>query len=83
MPAKPLSSYQMKKYAALWNKYGGKPFEFDQAQHLLNLNENNLLVLLHRLKQKGWLTTKQHPKNTRKTVYSLLSPNDAVKAIVK
>lgn len=80
----PLSSDQMRKYAALWKRYGTKPFEFRQALNLLRKSENHTLVTLHRLKAKGWLTAKQHPKNAKnakKTLYSLIPPNDAVKAV--
>ncbi len=83
MSTKPLSSDQLSKYAILWNKFGSKPFEFEQVKQILKMEENNLIVTLHRIKSRGWLVTKRQKDNPRKSVYTLISPNDAVRAISK
>ncbi|HLG25040.1 MAG TPA: hypothetical protein VI564_08980 [Candidatus Nanoarchaeia archaeon] len=80
---KPLSSEQMHKYSALWNKFGDNPFKFNEAEKILKISENHLLVTLHRLKMKGWLTTEKDEKRPKKSLYFLVSPNDAVKVISK
>ncbi|MBI2559055.1 hypothetical protein HYW20_07075 [Candidatus Woesearchaeota archaeon] len=83
MTTKPLSSQQLQKYAALWNKLGSRPFEFEDAEKILKLNESHLLVTLHRLKQKGWLSTKPHPTASKKSLYRIIPPNNAVRGLSK
>lgn len=79
----PLPKWEMLMYAALWNKFNSKSFTFDLAKKLLKgKKERAISVFLSDLKKFGWLEVSLDPKDSRKRVYKLKSPEQAVEEMV-
>jgi len=79
---RPLPSWLMKRYSMLWVKTKGK-FDYKTAKKILKDKNEVLSVVLSNLKNSGWLEIKSNPKDARKKIYHLKSPEDAVKEIAK
>lgn len=76
----PLPKWEMLMYARLWNSFKNKNFTFDQAKKLLKKkNERAISVFLSDLKKFGWLIVSLDPKDSRKRLYKLKSPEQAIK----
>ena len=76
--AQPLPKWIMQSYALLWTKLGKEEFDHPKAAKLLK----NTSVVLSVLKKKGWLNISLHPEDSRKRLYRLKSPEQAVKEMV-
>lgn len=74
----PLPKWIMQRYSKLWNKFKNKEFDYDQASKALN-KDKMMSVILSDLKKAGWVEIKLHPKDSRKRIYKLKSPEDAIK----
>jgi len=79
---KPLARWVMQRYSLLWNIFGKKEFEYEEAVKVLKRDRLTSLVLSE-LKKHGWLTIKLHPEDSRKRIYRLKSPEDATKEMIK
>jgi len=72
----PLPKWIMQRYSILWNTFHDTKFTYEQASSLLN-NEM-VSIALSKLKQSGWLGITLHPEDSRKRIYKLKSPEQAV-----
>ena len=80
----PMPKWLTKRYAILWQKFKDKKFEFDQAKQVLNEdNDKRLSVILSDFRKNGWLEVELHPESSRKRIYKLKSPEDAIKEIAE
>ncbi|MEE8167887.1 MAG: hypothetical protein V3T58_03320 [Candidatus Hydrothermarchaeales archaeon] len=73
-----------KKYCInrLWNKFKGKDFGYEEASKVLKEKDKNLVsVVLSQLRKHGWLIIKLHPKDSRKRIYKLKSPEKAIEEL--
>lgn len=72
-------SWAFKTYSKLWLKFGYKQFSNEAAQKIIYSNLNQALS---RLKRDGWLTIARNPQDSRKSIYSLKSPENTIKEVV-
>ena len=79
----PLPKWEMKHYSTLWKKYKNKEFGYDAVCKLLKEKKEVISVFLSDLKQSEWLSVNLDPKDSRKRIYKLKSPEDAVKDMKK
>ena len=79
----PLPKWIMKRYAILWNKFRGKDFNFQKIAHFLKENEGRISVMLSDLKKYGWLEVNLDQKDSRKRLYRLKSPEEAIRGVSK
>jgi len=79
---KPLPKWIMQRYSTLWNKFGDKEFNHDDAFKTLN-RDKMISIALSELRRFGWLGIKLDPNDARKRVYRLKSPEHAVKEMEK
>ena len=79
----PLPKWVMQRYSILWKKFGDKQFSHEQASRILKDNEQVVSVFLSDLKRAGWLEVTLNPKDSRKRMYKLKRPEEAVKEITK
>jgi DNA-binding MarR family transcriptional regulator len=77
----PLPKWIMKHYSKLWSKFNDKQFTHQQAEDLLKIT--NTSIVLSRLKKYGWLELTLDPNDSRKRLYKLKDPSEAVKEIGK
>ena len=81
---KPLPKWLMERYSLLWKAFEEKEFDHDEAAKVLNEERERLVsVVLSDLKRHGWLTIKLHPDDSRKRLYKLKNPVDAIVEIEK
>ena len=73
----PLPKWIMKHYSKLWSKFKDKKFSHTQAEELLKIT--NTSIVLSRLKKYGWLKLSLNPEDSRKRLYELKDPAEAVK----
>jgi hypothetical protein len=78
----PLPKWLMKRYAVLWKNFGGNPFEFNQAVTVLAEKERTTSVLLSKMKKSGWVEPRITLEDSRKRVYVLKAPNEAMSQMV-
>ena len=71
----------MKHYSKLWSKFKDKQFTHQQAEDLLKIT--NTSIVLSRLKKYGWLELTLDPNDSRKRLYKLKDPSEAVKEMAK
>ena len=77
----PLPKWIMKHYSKLWSKFKDKQFTHQQAEDLLKIT--NTSIVLSRLKKYGWLGLTLDPNDSRKRLYKLKDPSEAVKEMGK
>jgi hypothetical protein len=72
----------MERYSVLWKKFNESEFEHDDASNILKEEKDRLVsVVLSDLKKHGWLTVKLHPDDSRKRIYKLKNPEEAITSI--
>ena len=71
----------MKHYSKLWSKFKDKKFTHQQAEDLLKIT--NTSIVLSRLKKYGWLKLELDPEDSRRRLYKLKDPSEAVKEMAK
>ncbi|MHA1690494.1 MAG: SAM-dependent DNA methyltransferase, partial [Candidatus Heimdallarchaeaceae archaeon] len=76
----PLSKWIMRRYSKLWNTFKDKEFDHEQASKALD-DDKMVSVILSDLKKAGWLEIRLHPDDSRKRIYKLKNPEDAVREI--
>lgn len=79
---KHLPEWIMKRYAKLWKKFKDKEFTKEQAEKSLP-KDTSLAVLLSELKKAEWLEMKMSREDSRKTIYKLKNPQDAIMEEIK
>ena len=80
--SKPLPKWLMYRYSVLWKSLGKEIFFHNTAVKILNENkEARISVILSELKKHGWLTINLDPGDSRKRIYKLKSPEEAVNEI--
>ena len=80
--SKPLPKWLMERYSILWKKFKENEFEHDDASEILKEEKDRLVsVVLSELKKHGWITIKLHPEDSRKRIYKLKNPENAIETI--
>ena len=73
-----------KRYAILWMKMKDRKFEFEEAKQILNEDsDKRLSVILSDFRKNGWLEVELHPESSRKRLYKLKSPTEAIQEIAE
>jgi type I restriction enzyme M protein len=79
----PIPKWIMERYALLWNKFKDKEFTYLEVSEMFSKDSNNLRrALVSQLRINGWLEVKLSSKDSRKRVFKLKSPEDAVRDMV-
>lgn len=79
-----LPKWAFERYAKLWNKFSDKPFSHKQAQDFLKESKpTTLSLVIQELKNAGWIEVSLDQKDTRKRLYKLKNPEEAVKKMVE
>ena len=79
---KPLPKWLMERYSVLWKKFKEDEFEHDDASKILKEEKDGLVsAVLSELKKHGWLAISLHPDDSRKRIYKLKNPEEAIKEI--
>ncbi len=78
-----LPKWIMKRYSLLWTKFRDKKFNFEKAVNVLKENEKRIGVIFSDLKKYGWLEVSLNSKDSRKKLYTLKSPEEAIRGISK
>jgi hypothetical protein len=78
----PLPKWIMKAYSKLWTKFKNKEFNHEDASKTLN-DDKMISIILSDLKKAGWLEVRLDPSDSRKRLYKLISPEEALKEIAK
>ncbi|MBI4154732.1 hypothetical protein HY498_01460 [Candidatus Woesearchaeota archaeon] len=82
METNPLPKWIMKKYALLWQKLQDKEFTYKDVVDLFkDENINVIRTMISQLRKNGWLTFIPDQNDSRKRIYKLKSPEQAVKEI--
>lgn len=70
----------MYRYSLLWEIFKTKNFDYDEASKILKAeNESLVSVVLSGLKKHGWLSIELDSKDSRKRIYTLKSPEAAIR----
>ena len=77
-----LPKWLMQSYARLHAAFGNKEFDFEQARKILK-KKNLISPILSELKRHGWLAISLHPNDSRKRIYKLKKPEEAIAEIAK
>ncbi|MEF8880174.1 MAG: hypothetical protein V5A64_07285 [Candidatus Thermoplasmatota archaeon] len=79
---KPLPKWLMESYSSLWRKFKENEFLHDDAKKILKIEKDGTVsAILSDLKKHGWLTAKLHPDDSRKRIYKLKNPEEAITSI--
>ena len=68
----------MQQYSTLWNKFRDKEFNHEDASKTLN-KSNITSIVLSKLRRADWLEIRLNPNDSRKRVYKLKNPEQAVR----
>jgi len=80
----PMPKWLTKRYAILWMKMKDRKFEFEEAKQILNEDsDKRLSVILSDFRKNGWLEVELHPESSRKRLYKLKSPTEAIQEIAE
>ena len=78
-----IPKWEMRAYAKLWNKFGNKTFYHDDVCKLLDQKKEVVSTLFYDLRKAGWLKVGLSSEDTRKRIYRLKAPEQAIKEIIK
>ena len=81
MPQSPLPKWLMKRYAILWQKFREREFQHSEACRVLQDDREFVSLILSDLKKAQWLEVRINPQDSRKRVYRLISPEEAVRGM--
>jgi len=74
----------MKRYSLLWQAFGRREFQHSESCRALRGDGKDFVSeVLSGLKKSGWLEVCINPQDSRKRVYRLVSPEEAVKGMGK
>jgi len=80
MKTEPLPKWIMRRYAKLWNAFSNRNFNFEKASNTLKEKDQRIIaIILSELDKYGWINIKQDPKDSRRRLYQLKKPNEAIK----
>lgn len=79
---KPLPKWIQSRYASLWKKFKENEFTFEQAERVLK-GKSGINVFFSDLRKAGWLEVNLSQNDTRKRVYKLKNPEDAIEEMSK
>ena len=66
-----LPKWMLRKYAQIWKIFKEDRFTADNLVEKLKEDKEIILVLISRLRQKGWLITEQDEEDQRRRKYKL------------
>ena len=75
----PLPKWIQTRYALLWNRFKEKSFSHEDATNFIKEKKEVISVFLSDLKKAGWLDIKLDQNDSRKRMYKLKSPDEAIK----
>jgi len=79
-----IPKWVMTRYSKLWKKHDKKSFEYEDIQKVLKLDDRRIIsVFINELKTAGWIDIQLNPKDTRKRLYTLKSPQKIVEEIAE
>ncbi len=79
----PLPKWLFKRYCLLWVKLKDREFTHNQAVKILPDNKQMVSLILSEIRKAGWLEMRLDPKDARKRLYRLKSPEYMIKEIAK
>ena len=80
MPQSRLPKWLMKRYSLLWQAFGKAEFGHSESCRVLRGDGKDFVSeVLSGLKKASWLEVRINPQDSRKRVYRLISPEEAVK----
>ena len=83
MRSRAIPKWVMKKYAILWKSFHEKKFDFKEAAKVLKeKNKKRMYRVFSELNRSGWIEAEIDPKNSRKRIYQLKTPNECVEEIL-
>ena len=74
-------SWALKIYSKLWLKFKENTFSNQEAKKLIK--SENLNQALSRLKRDGWLKIGLDSKDSRRSIYTLQKPEQAINEIIE
>ena len=81
MKINPLPKWSMYRYAKLFSRFKSEEFTYDDILKTLHEDHNMVSVVMSHLKKNGWVSIKLDPDDSRRRIYSLVNPDDAIKGI--
>ena len=72
---KPLPKWVMRKYATLWRHFQQRRFDYSEANRIV---DENTSVIISFLRKNRWIEIGLNPEDSRKRVYMLKSPSQAI-----
>jgi hypothetical protein len=76
----PSPKCEMKIYSKIWTQLKNKEFNHEDASKTLD-DDKTVGIILSDLKKAGWLKVRLDPNHSRKRLYKLTSPEEAVKQL--
>ena len=76
-----IPSWTLKIYSKLWLKFKDKNFTNQEAQKIIK--NGNLNQALSRLKRDSWLKISLDQKDSRKSIYILKNPEQAINEVIE
>lgn len=77
--AKAIPKWVQERYSILWKKFKDKEITYENIEKTLSIDDKNTIsVFINELKKAGWIDVQLDKQDSRKRVYSLLSPNEAM-----
>lgn len=72
----PLPKWVMQSYAKLWSMFSDSYFEHSSVTEILDAKPAS--VIISHLRKNKWIDVMLHPEDSRKRIYRLKSPEQAV-----
>ena len=80
----PLPKWAMQRYAILWSTFKTSEFAYNQVSDALKMNDTNMIsALISNLRKNGWISARLDAQDSRKRMYQLTSPEEAMKKMVE
>lgn len=76
-----LPKWIMRRYIKLRKELGSEKFSFKEAQEALEDDGRVVNLFLSELRKAGWLTSEQHPDDSRKKLYQLKAIENVMKEL--
>ncbi len=68
----------MVNYSILWSKTKGGEFTYGDVRKAIKGKDANINNVLSAMRKRGWLLTELDPEDSRRRIYRLKSPDEAV-----
>lgn len=79
----PLPKWIQIRYAILWNRFKDSEFTFEDAEKVLRNYKKGINVFFSDLRKAGWLEVSLDDEDSRKRIYRLKKPEEAIKELQK